>query len=143
MKKISWLAGAALALSFAAQPALSAPLLEATSLYRDIAHGCRALDLKQWSHPTRRVLEREKIAISKFELCNNDVYPIFTVAFRYDPQGPNDAYYHRLFAKMAAANGHHSYSFVDPSSSIVVDVKVTGKTELSISYEDFSPPANP
>jgi hypothetical protein len=142
MKKISRLVLAGLSLASAAQPALAALLLEATPLYKDIAHGCRALDLKQWSHPTKRVLDRKQIEIRKVELCNNDVYPIFTVSFRYDPQGPNDAYYNKLFAEMAAANGYHSYSFVDPAWSIIMDVKVTGKNELSISYEDFSPPGN-
>lgn len=143
MKKISKLVLAGLSLACVVQPALAAPLLESTSLYKEVAHGCRALDLKQWSHPTRRVLERKQIEIRKVELCNKDVYPIFTVSFRYDPQGPNDAYYNKLFVEMAEANGFHSYSFVDPTWSIVMDVKVTGKKELSISYEDFSTPANP
>ncbi|WP_442753995.1 hypothetical protein ACNHKD_13460 [Methylocystis sp. JAN1] len=142
MKKILRLAGAGAALACAARPALSAPLLEATSLYRELAHGCRAVDLRQWSHPTKRVLNRARIEIRKVELCNNDAYPIFTVSFRYDPQGPNDAYYNKLFAEMAAANGRHSYSFVDPAWSLVIDVKAAaGKNDLSVSYEDFSAPA--
>jgi hypothetical protein len=139
MKKISRLVFAGLSLANAAQSAVAAPLLEETSLYKEVAHGCRALDLKQWAHPTKRVLDRKQIEIRKVELCNNDVYPIFTVSFRYDPQGPNDAYYNKLFVEMAAANGYHSFSFVDPTWSIIMDVKVTGKKELSISYDDFSP----
>lgn len=131
-----------MALAFAARPALAAPLLEATALYKEIAHRCRALDLKQWAHPTKRVLDRAQIAISKVELCNNDVYPIFTVSLKYDPQGPNDAYYHKLFAEMAAANGYYSYSFVDPAWPIVINVKTAGKKEISVSYEDFSSSAD-
>ena len=102
-------------LSFAAsmaQTALCAPL-EATTLYKDIAHGCRTLDLKSWSHPTRQVLERTKIEIMKAELCNQGIYPIYTVRFVASPMlGVNDKYFNKLYIEMAAANGFHSFAFV-------------------------------
>jgi len=86
--------------------ALCAPSLQATALYKDTAHGCRALDMKSWSHPTRKVLERSKIEIKKVELCNQDVYPIYTVRFDASPMlGVNDKHFNKLYVEMAAANG--------------------------------------
>jgi len=134
---------ASLALACVAEPALCAQPLEATSLYKDVAHGCRTLDLKQWSHPTRRVLDHAQVELKKVELCNNDLYPIFTVWLKYHPMFGNDKYFNKLYADMFAANGYHPFSFVDYSSNVVVDIEVTGKKEISISYEEFAPPENP
>jgi hypothetical protein len=109
MTAVACLVGASVA-----QTALGAPL-EATTLYRDTAHRCRTLDLKSWSHPTRQVLERAKIEIMKVELCNQGIYPIYTVRFVASPMlGVNDEYFNKLYVEMAAANGFHSFAFVDP-----------------------------
>jgi hypothetical protein len=144
MKKKFKLALAGSALACLAQTALCAPALEATSLYKDVAHDCKTLDLKQWSHPTRRVLDHAHVELRKVELCNHDLYPIFTVRFTYDPMmGPNDKYFSKLYADMFAANGSHPFSLVDYSSNVVVQIEVTGKKEISVSYEEFSPPGNP
>jgi hypothetical protein len=135
---------ASLALACVGEPALCAPLLEATSLYKDVAHECRTLDLKQWSHPTRRVLDHAQVELKKVELCNHDLYPIFTVWLKYHPMiGPNDNYFNKLYGDMFAANGYHPFSLVDYSSNVVVEIEVTGKKEISISYEEFAPPGNP
>ncbi len=124
-----------------AQTALCAPSLEATALYKDTAHDCRTLDLKSWSHPTRKVLERSKIEIKKVELCNQDVYPIYTVRFDASPMlGANDKYFNKLYVEMAAANGFHSFAFVDPGWGLIVTVDVKGKKEVSISYDEFDAP---
>ena len=124
------------------QTALCAPL-EATTLYKDIAHGCRTLDLKSWSHPTRQVLERTKIEITKVELCNQDIYPIYTVRFVASPMlGVNDRYFNKLYIEMAAANGFHSFAFVDPGWDVIVTVDVAGKNEISISYYEFDAPGD-
>jgi hypothetical protein len=123
-----------------AQTALCAPL-EATTLYKDIAHECRTLDLKSWSHPTRQVLERTKIEIMKVELCNQDIYPIYTVRFVASPMlGVNDEYFNKLYIEMAAANGFHSFAFVDPGWDVTVTVDVASKKEISISYYEFDAP---
>ena len=60
MTKMLTLALAGSAVASVAKTALCAPSLQATALYKDTAHGCRALDMKSWSHPTRKVLERSK-----------------------------------------------------------------------------------
>jgi len=133
------LAGSAFA--SVAQTALCAPLLEATALYKDTAHECRTLDLKSWSHPTRKVLERSKIEIKKVELCNQDVYAIYTVRFNASPMlGVNDKYFNELYVEMAAANGFHSFALVDPGWGLIVTVDVKGKKEVSISYDEFDAP---
>lgn len=120
-----------------AQTALCAPL-EATTLYRNTAHRCRTLDLESWSHPTRQVLERAKIEIEKVELCNQDIYPIYTVRFVASPMlGVNDKYFNKLYVEMAAANGFHSFAFVDPGWDVIVTVDVSSKKEVSISYDEF------
>ena len=47
---------------------LAAQSLEASSLYQEVAQGCRTLDLKSWSHPTRKALEHAHVQIKKVEL---------------------------------------------------------------------------
>ncbi len=120
---------------------LQAEPLDRTSLYRERAKDCRALELKAWSHPTRKVMESARVGIDKVELCNGGVYPIFTVALPGDPiVGVNDAYYNKLNARMAEANGWHSYAFVDANRGVIIYVDVTGKRELSVSYDEFDTP---
>lgn len=141
MTKMLTLALAGSAVASIAQTALSAPSLESTGLYKDIAHGCRSLDMKTWSHPTRKVLERSKIEIKKVELCNQDVYPIYTVSFDASPMlGVNDKYFNKLYVEMAAANGFHSFAFVDPGWRLIITVDVMSKREVSISYDEFDSP---
>jgi hypothetical protein len=121
--------------------ALCAPPLEESSLYKDLTRDCRTLDLKRWSHPTRHVLERAGIEIKKVELCNHDSYPVFTVAIKYDPNGPNDKYYNRLYVAMAEANGFHSFSLVDSTFGVIMNIAVKGKHEIAVDYEQFMPQA--
>jgi hypothetical protein len=140
MTKRPMTALACLVAASVAQTALCAPL-EATTLYKDIAHGCRTLDLKSWSHPTRQVLERARIEIMKVELCNQAFYPIYTVRFVASPMlGVNDKYFNKLYVEMAAANGFHSFAFVDPGWDVIVTVDVPGKNEISISNYEFDAP---
>jgi hypothetical protein len=140
MTKRLMTAVACLVAASVSQTALCAPL-EATTLYKDTAHGCRTLDLKSWSHPTRQVLERAKIEIMKVELCNQGIYPIYTVRFVASPMlGVNDRYFNKLYVEMAAANGFHSFAFVDPGWDMIVTVDVPGKNEISISHYEFDAP---
>ncbi len=124
-----------------AQPACAAPLT-GTDLYTKIAHDCQSLDLSKWHHPTRTVLENAGVQIIKVELCNDGKYPIFTVGFKYDPQGQTDDYFNPLYAKMADANGFWPYSFVDVEDSLIIDIGTDkAKKNLSIKFEqvDTSP----
>jgi hypothetical protein len=142
MKKLKL---ALITLTIACAPAagFAAPPLDATSLYKDLARGCRTLDLQHWTHPTRHVLEHAEIAIKKVELCNHDVYPVFTVVLKYDPNGPNDKYYNKLYVDMMAANAYHSFALVDTDLGWITEVTVKDKHDLNIDYEEFSPQAKP
>ncbi len=121
--------------------AAAAAPLEATTLYREKARDCRAVDLRTWTHPTRRVMESSRIEISKVELCNGGVYPVFTVSLPGDPMaGASDSYFNKLHARMGEANGWHSYALVDPARGEIVYVDVTGKRELSVNYDEFDAP---
>lgn len=125
--------------SFALLPAslLAAPL-EATALYREKARDCRAVDLGSWSHPTRKVMEGNRVEIRKVELCNGGIYPVFTVGLPGDPMvGINDSYFNKLHARMIEANGGHSYAFVDSARGVIIYVDMKAKRDASIDYEEF------
>jgi len=127
-----------LACSCVAQTVLAAQSLEASSLYREVAQGCRTLDLKSWSHPTRKALQHAHVQINKVELCKQDVYPIFTVRFDASPMlGVNDKYFNKLYVDMAVANAFHPFALVDPAWGVIVGVDITGKREISVSYDEF------
>jgi hypothetical protein len=121
------------------------PALEATQLYAQIARNCVAVDLSTFRHPTLDVLNKATIPVRKVELCNDKKYPIFTVGFRYDPDGPNDRYYNRLYSDIAHANAFWSYSLVDETFAMIANIAVDRKrqpstTNISIDYERFAPP---
>lgn len=121
--------------------ALDAAPLGATSLYREKARDCRAVDLANWSHPTRTVMETSRVEIRKVELCNGGAYPVFTVGLPGDPMvAINDAYYRKLNARMAEANGWHSYALVDSGRGVVIYVDVARKNALTLEYEEFDTP---
>jgi hypothetical protein len=139
MFKTASLAAAVLALTSAA--AFGAPPLEATSLYTEKTRGCRELDLSTWSHPTRKVMERARVEIQKVELCNDDIYPIFTVALPGEPLvGVNDRFFNKLYAQMGEANGWHSFAFVDSSRGVIVTIDIKARRSLDINYDEFDIP---
>lgn len=132
-------AGAAAAWILAA-PVAAAPL-EATSLYTEKARNCRTLDLATWSHPTRKVMQRARVEIHKVELCNADIFPIFTVALPAEPLvGVNDRFFNKLYAKMSEANGWHSFAFVDPVRGVIVTVDVKARRSIETNYDEFDIP---
>lgn len=120
------------------QPAAAVPLAS-TVLYTETAHDCHGVDLSTWRHPARTVMEDAGVKIIKVELCNDGKYPIFTVGFKYDPQGQTGDYFGPLYAKMAQANGFWPFSFVDIDDALIIDVGVDQTTKnLSVSFEEFS-----
>lgn len=131
---------AAVILIASAGATFAAPL-EGASLYRERARDCRTLDLAAWSHPTRKVMESSRVEIRKVELCNGGVYPIFTVGLPGEPLvRVNDSFYNKLHAAMAEANGWHSYAFVDIARGVIIYVDVTGRRDLSLSFDEFDTP---
>ncbi|MCB1540866.1 MAG: hypothetical protein KDJ25_08450 [Rhodoblastus sp.] len=118
--------------------ALHAAPLEATALYAEKTHACRTLDLATWSHPTRQVMESQRVDIQKVELCNGGVYPIFTVALPGEPLVRiNDAFFNKLYVRMVAANGYHSFAFVDAGRGVIVYVEAKGRKAIETNYDEF------
>jgi hypothetical protein len=118
-------------------PAFAAPALEKTDLHSHLANHCRDVALDHWSHPTADVLKKAGVAISKLQLCNGGKYPIFTVRFKFDPNGQTADFFEPLYANMAVANGFWPFSFVDLEDDTIVNVGANRKRELKISFEDF------
>lgn len=132
---------AAVVLALTSAGALDAAPLEATALYTEKARDCRTLDLGTWSHPTRKVMERARVDIQKVELCNANIYPIFTVALPAEPLvGVNDRFFNKLYAQMAAANGWHPFAFVDPGRGVIVTIDTKGRKSIAIDYDEFDIP---
>jgi hypothetical protein len=121
--------------------AIAAPTLEQTQLYSKSTSGCRTLALDHWRHPTAQVLRKADVTLSKVELCNNGKYPIFTVHFKYDPRGLTSSYFDPLYARMAAANGHWPFAFVDLDDKVIITISISPGHQLNISYEDYAPSA--
>lgn len=96
--------------------------LAQSRLYTKLATACEALDLKTWTHATRKVLEANRATIEKVELCNARKYPVFTARFPYDINGQTDNYFHPLYLKLLEANGGWAYSIVAPEDGAIVHV---------------------
>jgi hypothetical protein len=106
-------------------------------LYEKTAKDCRPVDLAQWSHPTRTVLRQAGVVLLGVQLCNDAKYPIFTVKFKYDPEGQTDRYFDPLYVRMGVANGYFPFSFVDEADREIVDVHYSRDRRLKIDYEQY------
>lgn len=117
----------------------TAPLLSDTILYTQIVKDCHSIQLDDWQHPVRNVLEKSMAKIEKVELCNGNVYPIFTV---YLPSGRSFAegskYYNELLENIARANGWWSYAIVDKTNNTVTEISINKRHQLGVESESFS-----
>lgn len=134
------LTSACMAITLTSEAASAEATLESTAFYRDKAQGCQAIERNKWPQPIVRAFEEAKATLKKVELCKGR-YPVFTVAFNYDPDGPNDRYYDRIYRQVSEATGHRSYAIVDPNWGRVAEAEVEGNN-ISLSYESFSPSNN-
>ena len=127
------------ALCLLAAPARANPALGQTDLFRTTVHDCVAVDLAGWKHPTRDVLAARHVEFEGLQLCNGGRYPIYRVAFEYNPEGNNDSFFLPLYAAVYEANFFNSLAFVDTSYDVVVTLTKTGPAhDVSITYEDFT-----
>jgi len=79
---------------------------------------CHSLDLRNWQHPTKQVLESLDASIVEVNLCNDDKYPIFQVALPvdliYHSHDPvTSKYVGRLWRGMMKANGYWPFALLD------------------------------
>lgn len=117
----------------------AAPDLSRTDFYSTIVHDCHVQDLSRWKHPVKQVLLDAGATIGKVELCNGDRFPVFTVTLPFDPDGQTDAYFDKLFANLADANGFWPYALVDTSDDVVITATVeTRKRQVTLHYEDYN-----
>jgi hypothetical protein len=119
--------------------AASPPSLDQTELFTSRTHDCRPQNLTTWSHPAKQVLQKNAVGLDAVQLCNEGKYPIFTVKFPYDPRARTTDWFHRLYARMAQANGFWSFSFVDVVDNVIVNVTVDKTHQINVGYEEYQP----
>lgn len=120
--------------------AATPPPLENTELYNRIASNCHDVDLASWTHPTRAVLEHNKIPLERVQLCNDGRYPIFHVRLPYDPQGQTRDFFVPLYEQMRKANGKWPYAFVDSNDSQVLYISYRDNGTAAMEYEFYTLP---
>ncbi|WP_410210233.1 hypothetical protein [Aquirhabdus sp.] len=103
-------------------------LLSETRLFTEIAKDCHPVDLKNWSHPTLKILKKYHLKLDALDLCNNDTYPIFYTVLKYDPGvGATNSFYKPFERDMTIANSWYSYSVVDRENKQMLNIKVNKK----------------
>ncbi len=98
-------------------------------------------DIGNWRHPTKDVFSKWKIKLTKVDLLNHRVYPVFYVdGLPFDPmmgrQNAKDM--GRLEAELFAANGKHDYALELKQDNIRVNVsynRATRTLEEEIIYQ--------
>jgi hypothetical protein len=95
-------------------------------------------NIKEWHHPVKDVLKKQKVILYKVEL-HNKTYPIFYVRFPYDPRlGHNDKYFKPLYYETLKANGFWNYAFIDRSFQCRINITWDRKSRtLSENLEDI------
>lgn len=120
--------------------ALAGTALEDTQLYTKLASDCHDVDLSTWEHPTRLVLEKNGITLSRLQLCNGGRYPIFYVDLPYDPQGQTLDFFMPLYEQMRKANGKWPYAFVAGSDGQVVYISYRDNGTIARDFEFYDAP---
>lgn len=94
-------------------------------------------NIKDWHHPVKDVLNKQKVILYKVELLNK-TYPIFYVRFPYDPRlGHNDNYFKPLYYETLKANGFWNYAFIDRSFQCRINITWDKKSRtLTESLDD-------
>lgn len=113
------------------------PELSGTQLFKQRVKNCVDVDLTNWQHPTRQVLVAADVKLKALKLCNNNIYPIFFVDFKYDPQGLTTNYFAPLYQKMKTANGGYAYSFVVLTDELVINISYSKGGAEKIEFEHY------
>lgn len=109
-----------------------------------VALGCSAVvanenifvisDVTNWHHPTKDVLKKWKIELTKVELANNRTFPIFYLqGFPFDTMGWDNAKSMAgLEAELFFANGKHDYALEIAPENIRVTVRYDRQKRMLI-----------
>lgn len=111
--------------------------LVATNALTQIANedGCRRVNLETWMHPTRKVLEaRRHVQLKWLELCQNDTFPVFGVAFDYDPRARTEDFFYPFYIDMLRANGGWAYQLFDVTDKLIIHIAPEGPEGISVSF---------
>lgn len=88
-----------------------------------VSGGLKEVDLQSWSHPTRVVLEKSSLSITKV-ILKDDVYPLFHVTNLPSLlTTPKETEAQQLFVDLFSANGHWPFSLIDISSGDTIKVE--------------------
>jgi hypothetical protein len=79
------------------------------------------------------------VKLDALELCNRAVYPIYHVAFTYDPRSSNtNSFFLPLYDAMLKANGRHPLAFVDAQWNWITMISWT-KDGIVETSDEFQP----
>lgn len=115
------------------------PTLDQTRLFTEIALDCQDVDMKAWTHQTRRVLANPSSEILQIKLCNDKTYPIFFLKLKYDPQGQTSNYYKPLYAKMKKANAGRPYSIISVEDNLTMNITYRTMGMADVDYQRYKP----
>ena len=115
------------------------PKLTETKLMSHHGSDCKAVDLKTWKHPTRMVLAKNKVPLTRLDLCEGGRFPIFYVTFQYDPMlATTDSFFLPFYGAMWKANGRNPIGFVVTSSNETIELAGAGKSQPEDLHEQFA-----
>jgi hypothetical protein len=111
--------------------------LTATRLYKKIATNCHRIDLKTWSHPTKKIIEKADVSLEWLELCNSKKYPIYGIRFTDNQKQMVTGNYRKFYKDIFIENGKWPLSIVAVKNNTIISLsKVEGKKVIE--YEVFS-----
>jgi hypothetical protein len=91
------------------------------------------INIDDWDHPTKAVIENNYMTLIKVELTQNKKYPIFYVKFSKNPQLFNKIVIEQAVKSIAEANEYWDFTLIDEEQKLQIDVDCshTDKTLLS------------
>lgn len=105
--------------SFGVLLLVSAHAISGAGIVRDQS---TIIELTNWRHPTKAVLERNGITLVELHISNK--YPIFRVKFDFDPiSSENSRNLNRICYELLEANGMWPYALVDSTDHIRLNVQ--------------------
>jgi hypothetical protein len=109
------------------------------AVYQRFGRDCLNVDLANWRHPVRGVLQsRPQAHLAWVLLCRNRSYPVFGAHFDYDPQGATKDFFYPLYLEMLEANSHKPFSFVAVNDNLAIHVSGEKEAGLAIDMEDLA-----
>ncbi|MDD4296464.1 MAG: hypothetical protein PHC69_05835 [Ruminiclostridium sp.] len=88
-------------------------------------------DINTWNHSVKDILVEHPFDLTKLELYNNGVYPVFYVSYpRKNIYIEEEDYMMELFNKIAASNGYWDYELRNEEDGVIVKVVCERQSKL-------------